>query len=179
MTTPLPVTRSAMLISLALFAIACAKDKDSAVPADVQQAVASAPATPAAPSAATVDVCAMLTKADVEAVIGALSKEPKAATPTGSLLGQCEYTSMDLKAKPMKVTIAMVSAHPAGEFDGTMKMMAKRSPLTPVSGLGSKAFDTQSGLMILPAGKPYFLSVVIADKNGKEMSLKLARKLKM
>ena len=140
-------------------------------PETVREAVRNAPATPAAPSAATVDVCALLAESDAVAVLGALSKAPLANAPQGSLLGECEYAGAKGSGS--------VSAHPADELEGTIEYMGKKKPVQKLSGLGQVAYATDYGVMVQPAGKPYFLSVFIVGDNGPALTEALARKLRL
>lgn len=143
-------------------------------PAAVQEAVKSAPTAPLPLTAASVDTCALIARADVEAVVGPLAQDPKADTPAGSLLGQCSYYGADASL--------ILSARPAREFDGTVKYAGEKAAVQPVAGLGEKASQTQYGLMIQPAGKAYFLTVVVMRPGGAldgALSVDIARKLKL
>jgi hypothetical protein len=151
---------------------ACAKKDSDNIPAAAREAAASAPAPPLPPSATSVDVCAMLSRADVESVIGKLTEEPKASAAQGSLLGECTYTSVDVKAIPIKVALVSVSARPAGEFEGSVQAFGKSRPMTPVPGLRAKAFGGSGTILFQPVGKPYFIMVT-----GTK-SLEVAKKLK-
>jgi hypothetical protein len=150
--------------------VACAKKDSDNIPAAAREAAASAPPLP--PSATSVDVCAMLSRADVESVIGKLTEEPKASAAQGSLLGECTYTSVDVKAIPIKVALVSVSARPAGEFEGSVQAFGKSRPMTPVPGLRAKAFEGSGTILFQPVGKPYFIMVT-----GTK-SLEVAKKLK-
>ena len=144
------------------------------VPAEVRQAVQAAPAQPAPPSAKTVDTCAMLSKADAESVIGALTADPQVGPARGSLLGQCTYPA----GRGDSITI---SAHPADEFDGTVGYSSKSNSAQPVADLGGKAFQTPYGLMIQPAGKPYFIAVLVMKSLNIDSAagVAVAKKLKL
>lgn len=143
-------------------------------PAAAQEAVKAAPAAPMPLNAASVDTCALIARADVEAVVGPLAQDPKADQPQGSLLGGCDFMTADY-------TSVSVSARPAREFDATVKYAGEKAALQPVAGLGEKAFQTRYGLMIQPAGKPYFLTVVVLSGGAMNaaLSLDIARKLKL
>jgi hypothetical protein len=113
-----------------------------------------APAQTPPPAARTVDACALLSRADAESVIGPLSAAPAAKPPQGSLLGECKYSGSGTDS-------ITVTAHPADEFDGTIRYPLKKKQAQAVPGLGEKAFQTPYGLMIQPAGKPYFVVVLV------------------
>lgn len=123
----------------------------SAAGAQVPQPVQAVPA-PAA--ARTVDTCAMLSKADAESVIGPLTADPEAKPPRGSLLGECTYAGSGADS-------INLAAHPADEFDGTVGYSVKKGEAHAVAGIGDKAFQTPYGLMIQPAGKSYFVVVLV------------------
>jgi hypothetical protein len=168
-----------MLCGAALVAACGNKSPEQAAPlaqapAEVQQAMQTAPAQPLPPPPVTVDACAMLSKADAESVIGALSAEPQAKPPQGSLLGECNYAGSEADS-------INVSVHPADEFESTIRYSAKKGEAQPVEGLGEKAFQTPYGLMIQPAGKSYFVVVIVvkgAAING-DAALAAGKKLKL
>ncbi len=144
-------------------------------PAEVQQAIQEAPATPPPPASRDVDVCALLSKEEAEAVVGKLSTDPTAKPSQGSLLGECDYMAAS-------GTFLMVSARPATEFDATVKYTAKRGATEEIPGLGQKAYLTEAGVMVQPAGKPYFVVVFAAGGQpgtGKKTSVDIAKKLKL
>ena len=151
------------------------KSAAAQAPAEVQQAIQAAPATPPPPTAKTVDACALLSKADAESVIGPLSAEPEAKPPQGSLLGECKYAGAGTDSID-------VTAHPADEFDGTVGYSEKhKADVQPVAGLGEKAFQTPYGLMVQPAGKNYFVVVLVMKGMGFNHDLEQAagKKLKL
>jgi hypothetical protein len=159
--------------------VACGRDTNQPAPAAPAQPAAPPVATPTPPpampvAAEPVDVCAMVSREDAEAVLGKLMKEPETQAAQGSMLGGCNYMSES-------GTFMMVSARPAGEFDGTVKYTEKKGPYTEVPGLGEKAYDTTAGVMVQPAGKPYFVVVFAAGGSGAQGSkaLELAKKLKL
>lgn len=173
--------RSISLVSSALACVigitACGRSSDNPaasspaqVPQDVREAVRNAP--PVSPPAATsVEVCALLEVSDAVAILGALSKPPEAKPARGSLLGECEYAGAKGSGS--------VSAHPADELEGTIEYMGKSKPVQTIPGLGAAAYVTDYGVMVQPAGKPYFLSVFMVGDSGPAMTEALARKLKL
>lgn len=149
-------------------------------PADAQPTDAKATdaqpatATPPAVSGEPVDTCAMLSKADAEAMLGTLSAEPTADTPQGSLLGGCKYFG--------KKAYAAISARPASEYEDTVKFSTdEKQPGKQVAGLGTAASTTKYGLMIKLEGKPYFLTVSAGSmgKTDDALAETVARKLKL
>lgn len=145
---------------------------EAAVAAGVpEQALAATP--PAGVNGEPVDVCALLDSADALAVAGKLYKEPSAQPAQGSLLGQCDY--MGDKA------MLMVSARPSAEYRGTVDYAAKKGGAKPMEGLGSAAEMTPMGLMIQPAGKPYFIVVytMAGGKFDEAAALAIGRKIKL
>ena len=159
------IKRSALL---AVFLIAACGQQQGPAPAE---ALAAAP--PAGVSGAAVDVCALLDSADALPAVGKLYKPPEARPAQGSLLGQCEYFGDKL--------VLMVSARPAAEYRGTVDYAAKKGGSKPMAGLGSAADMTPMGLMIQPAGQPYFIVVytMAGGKFDEATALDIGRKLKL
>jgi hypothetical protein len=165
-------TPALLCCAAAVLLCACGKSSSPTEPAPSQvqsQAKAAAVAAgvpaealngqpPAGVSGAVVDACAMLDRAAAAALVGALVKEPEADTPRGSLLGGCKYQGAQ--------ALLTLSAHPAGEYQGTLDYTGKNGSAKPVAGLGAQAAMTPYGLMIQPAAKPYFV-VVYVMKNFK------------
>lgn len=141
------------------------------VPEEAHEALAAAP--PAGVNGKPVDVCALIDSADAIAVAGKLYKEPTAQPAQGSLLGQCDY--MGDKA------MLMVSARPSAEYKGTVDYAAKKGGAKAMEGLGSAADMTPMGLMIQPAGKPYFIMVytMAGGQFDEAAALAIGRKLKL
>lgn len=163
------------VLSTCVFFSACGKQDAAAVPAQtpdaVKQAIATAPTSPQPPAAGAVDVCALLAESDAIAVLGKLSKPPQAQAARGSLLGECEYFG--------DKGSGTVTAHPADELAGTVEYMGKSKPVRTLPALGAAAYATDYGVMVQPAGKPYFLSVFIVGDDGPALTEALARKLKL
>jgi hypothetical protein len=101
----------------------------------------------AAASTEAVDVCAILTKQQVEEATKAkVTGEPMKDAATGSYLGGCKWMTD-------KGTVS-VSARPIAEYDATA------AGGTDVPGVGAAAKMTKSGMMMKLEGKPYFLHVM-------------------
>ncbi len=111
-----------------------------------------------------VDVCAILTKDQVEKATGAkVVGEPTKDAPQGSLLGGCMWTT-DKGA-------VSVSARPASEYDATA------ASGTDVPGVGAGAKMTKSGLLMKLEGKPYFLHVM--TMNGTKIDPEKTKEVAM
>jgi Protein of unknown function (DUF3558) len=99
-----------------------------------------------------VDTCALLTKDQIKAVIGADAADPKKyMEPAGSLLGECSWMAGNY--------MIQVHARPAGEFEGSVETMKTKKD---IAGVGEKAVLTEAGMLVKIAGKPYFLQVLAA-----------------
>lgn len=144
----------------------------AAIAAGVPAEALTAP-PPTGVNGAEVDVCALLDPADAMAAAGTLYKPAEARPAQGSLLGQCEYFGNKL--------MLMLSARPAAEYNGTLSFAAEKGGSQSVGGLGSKADMTPMGLMIQPAGKPYFILVytMAGGKFKEAAALEIGRKLKL
>jgi hypothetical protein len=144
--------------------VGCGKKTEGSEPASdkTTQTKPADPATPppsAAPSTAAVDTCAFVAKEDVEKLLGGkLMADPDKQEATGSMLGGCSWMSD-------KGEIATVSARPAGEFDGTVGMDKDAKDL---AGVGEKAKMTKYGALVQPAGKPYFMQVMVMANGGND-----------
>lgn len=146
--------------------VACGKKKEGdsssakteTKPAETETAKPADPATPppSAPSAngEPVDACAFASKDDVEKLLGGkLMADPEKQAAAGSMLGGCTWMSD-------KGVIGTVSARPAGEYDSTAGMDKDAKDL---AGVGDKAKMTKYGALVQPAGKPYFMQVMVMD----------------
>ena len=137
------------------------------VPSEVAAAAQQAPSG-AALNGEPVEVCSMLSKADVESLIGATMGDPTADKPTQSLLGGCMWLG--------KGGALSISARPAREYKDTVEAYRRKDP-TPVDGLSGEAVVSSLGLFWQPAGKPYFLHIlsgqdqVIPVNAAKKMAL--------
>ena len=145
-------------VAVAFALIGCGGKKDDKPAGGDKPASGDTPGstTPSAtppPATEAIDVCGFAPKADVEAAIGKLDKDPEPAKRQGSLLGQCTYSAGDVTA--------MVMARPAREYDGTVKYS---KPTTAISGLGEEATHTEkAGVHVKLAGKSYFLVAFVID----------------
>lgn len=174
--------------SLALFCVpvlllvGCKKEESGQAPAMTQEAKetmkaaeAARPATPPAPTAGPVDVCALLSRADAEAVMGPLADEPTRDQAQGSMLGGCNFAS------PQGAS-ASISARPAREYQGTVDYATRREPGTTVEGVGTEAiFIPKTGMFVRFADQPYFVHILASKTPGtwdKDLSVELAKKLK-
>lgn len=159
----------------ALLSIAC---DNTPAPAPTPTTVAApAPpttATPAPPVAAptahaAVDVCALVTQAEVKEVLGGVDVDAGEPQPAaGSFLGGCNF--MVLKAGKM----VSVSARPATEWSATV---ATYKDLAPVAGVGQAAHHSgKIGMLVQPASTPYFLHLLVVPGNDQGTLSKLALK---
>ncbi len=144
----------AVFIAAALAACGGKKD-DKPAPSGgtaTGSATTSAP-TPPPPSQDAIDVCSFASRADVEGVLGKLSSDPEPAKRTGSLLGQCTYST--------ETGVATVMARPAREYEDTVEY---GKPTTAIAGLGESATHTEkAGVHVKLAGKSYFLVAFVVD----------------
>lgn len=107
---------------------------------------------PSAPAAASaVDPCEFVTTDQIKTLLGADPEPAEKNAATGSMLGGCNWRDKDFK------TMLSVQARPAGELEATAKYAKNQKE---IPGLGEKAYMTDAGIMVQPAGKPYFLHVM-------------------
>lgn len=160
--------------------VACGKPADPAPAQLPTAAVAAAPAeavnAPPPPSALAgepVDTCAMLDAATATQSLGALITPPQAQEAQGSLLGGCNY----MGDKGM----LMLTARPDAEYRATVDFASKKGGARAVEGLAGEATVTLAGLMLQPAGKPYFLVIypLINGKFDEALAVRLAGGLKI
>ena len=90
-----------------------------------------------------VDVCALITAADISEALGSEFGEGEPQPSQGSLLGQCDFSAADVTTA--EVVLVSISARPAGEYDATVA--ASGNP-TPVDGFSGDANQTDAGLML-------------------------------
>ena len=151
------VLLSALLICSA---VACKKKEEPAktesAPASTQAAAPAGATEPAAPAKEALDICAKISKEDIEASVGKLTGEPTPTPAQGSLLGQCDWMT--------DAGMASVSARPANEYDATASAYSKEAK--EVAGIGEKAVATKYGYLIKRAG-PYMLPVMVMTGKGE------------
>lgn len=161
-----------LLTLLAVAGVVAACDKPQTA-AEATPPAAAAPATAASPRGEAVDTCALLEAEAAAQAIGALATPPEAQTPQGSLLGGCNYMGAG--------GIVMLTARPADEYAATVDYAASRGAAKAIDDLPGIASLTSAGLMLQPAGKPYFLVVypLIGGAFDESAALQLARALKL
>ena len=152
-----------VLLALLVTVAACGKKKEGDAsstkttetkPADTEAAKPADPTTPppSAPAAgAAVDTCELVSKDQVKTILGADPEEPEKSAATGSMLGGCSWKAADFKL------MLTAQARPATEFQATADYAKEKKE---VAGVGEKAYWTESGMFVQPAGKPYFLHVM-------------------
>jgi hypothetical protein len=134
------------------------KPADTAAPGE-KPADPTTPPPSAPAAAAAVDTCAFVSKDDVEKVLGSkLMADPDKQAATGSMLGGCSWMTD-------KGVIGTVSARPAAEYDGTVGMDKDAKDL---AGVGERAKMTKYGALVQPAGKPYFMQVMVMANGGND-----------
>lgn len=149
--------KSLLLSALLICSVAACKKKDEAAKAETPSAkTESAPAESAAPAAPAargeaVDICAKISKEDIESSVGTLTGDPMPTPAQGSLLGMCNWMT--------DAGMASVSARPVNEYDATVSAYAEGS--SEVAGIGEKTVATKVGHLIKPAGKPFMLQVMV------------------
>jgi len=163
-------TVMAVVFTCSLFACKGKEDKGSqpatSAPSGAPGSGAPGSAAPAAPATPQVgiNVCGFATKEQVEGAIGKLTADPKPQPTQGSLLAGCEYT--------FEGGTAMVTIHPANEFDVTVKVS---DDATEVPNLGEKTLASKkTGLYVKVGGKRYFFHIVAAGANGLDNDKALA-----
>ena len=153
--------RIGIMVVLAGMLVAC-KGKDeasqSAAPSATEPTGAPAATAPTPAPAGGIDVCSLVTKEQVESVLGPLTADPAPQAAQGSLLGGCDYA--------FEGGMASVSARPAREFDGTVKASGEATEL---AGVGERAFTTsKAGVLAQPAGTSYFLHIFAMSGTGMD-----------
>jgi hypothetical protein len=108
-----------------------------------------------------VDVCALFTDADFEAVLGEPPASPGAPdTPQGSLLGGCTYVTA-------QGTVVAVTARPTDEYEATVASY----DAAPVAGTPFEAAFAESvGMFARFDGEPWFLHILAAGRNDPATS---------
>jgi hypothetical protein len=103
---------------------------------------------------------------------GALVAAPESQAAQGSLLGGCNYMGEN--------GILMLSARPASEYTATVAYAERNGGARTLEGLPGAASLTSVGLMLQPAGRPYFLVVypLVSGKFDEGVAQQLARNLK-
>lgn len=89
-------------------------------------------------------------------------------TAGGSLLGGCNFMVLS------QGKIVSVSARPTTEWSATV---AVYKDLAPVAGVGQAAHHSSKiGMLVQPAGTPYFLHVLVSPGNDQATLAKIALK---
>lgn len=150
--------RIGIMVVLAGMLVACKGKDENKTSAAPSPTTAPAADTPTPAPASGIDVCSLVTREQVEGVLGPLTADPAPQAPQGSLLGGCDYA--------FEGGMASVSARPAREFDGTVKASGEATEL---AGVGEKAFTTsKAGVLAQPAGTSYFLHVFAMSGTGMD-----------
>lgn len=102
------------------------------------------------------DVCSWYTTDDAAAVLGKPVPKAVAGKAQGSLLGKCDFSTGEGSA-------ISISARPADEYQGSVDAVDG----TKVANLGSGAAFSDSGLLVQPAGKDYFIQIIAMPEPGK------------
>jgi len=179
-----PMSKSFVLLFVSVIVLGACGREASAPAADpsaseetqgvLQAAQEAQKAAPRPTTAEPVDVCAMLSKEDVEAEVGPLASDPSVDSAAGSFLGGCTFVTANGAA-------INVSARPAHEYEGTVEYATRRGPAEKVADVGTEAVFTKVGLFVKYDDAPYFIQVLAAKTPGvwdKELSAELAKKLK-
>lgn len=160
--------------SLGLLLGAC-EDKPSVNAPAATAPVAVATKAPAPPAAKVpVDGCELLPLAEVAAIIGPISASG-VKKGEGPMNANCAYVTDD---KSGRLTATVM---PSDYLRSSLEQLDQQGkPAKPLSGVGEKAFETIWGVMIQPAGKPYYLVLHVSKegKDGKALGVELAKKLK-
>ena len=101
-----------------------------------------------------VDVCSLIAPADISDALGTEFDIGTAGTPAGSLLGQCDFSAVDIANA--EVSLVSISARPASEYDATVQASGNATPL---DGFSVDANQTDAGVML---EYPDFMIVVLA-----------------
>jgi hypothetical protein len=125
--------------------------------------------------AGPVDLCTLLGKADIDAVLGGPAGKAMPMPSEDPLRDECMYVRADQKM------MLDIGTRPASEFDSIPQRQPKDKPAVAVAGLGQKAFQTPDALLVQPAGKPYFLMLAVTGEQGLDVGKTrlLASKLKL
>jgi hypothetical protein len=138
----------------------------------VPAVVAAAPPSPAGVNGQPVEACTLLDAEVAAQSLGALVAAPESQAAQGSLLGGCNYMGEN--------GILMLSARPASEYTATVAYAERNGGARTLEGLPGAASLTSVGLMLQPAGRPYFLVVypLVSGKFDEGVAQQLARNLK-
>lgn len=170
-TRSLPLRATVLALAL-LFASACSDSDEQAQSADTAADDESSGGTdgntpPAADGGAVdgsgaVDACARFSPDDFESVMGVAPGEPESSGPTGSLLGQCSYTTEDFKGT------VDISLRRADEYDASVETY----DTTPVDvpGAAAAAIDPDVGLFVQVDGEEWFLHIIAVPDALTDMS---------
>ena len=109
-------------------------------------------------NAEPVDVCSLITAADISEALDTEFAEGTAGTPSGSLLGQCDFSPVDVTTAD--VVLVSISARPAAEYDATVEASGNATSL---DGFSVDANQTDAGVMLR---YPDFMIVVLAAGGG-------------
>ena len=155
------VTRNVLIASLLLSLIACSQDQNRSSNPPPQSATATT--TPAKPQESSLpDPCALLTKAEAEAVLGEPVRDPEPGGIGGNRI--CDYKTVTVHGGilPYSVHIAIIG-EPQNVWDAGKKLNAKQ--LRPVAGIGDDAYFLLEDLDVLT--KQRFVSINVMKSIDK------------
>jgi hypothetical protein len=101
-----------------------------------------------------VDVCSLIAPVDISEALGTEFDIGTAGQPQGALLGQCDFSPVDITTA--EVSLVSISARPANEYEGTVEVSGNATPL---DGFSVDANQTDAGVML---NYPDFMIVVLA-----------------
>lgn len=118
------------------------------------------------------NVCKLVTRSEVESLIGRLHEE-RQGKPYARLLGQCDFDG-----ERGRLTIMV---RPIDEFEETLAFARKDGRVVRMEGVPGHAYHTRYGMMLQPPGRTYFVQVMAHDRrmaDTDEVALNIARRLR-
>ena len=126
----------------------------------------------------TVDACALLTAADIEAATGLVAK-PGLPGPQGGIFASgCEWELVDEDAMvPPTISLGVMTTGGKDYYERYFADMNENAGYKPIDGLGDVAVDADFGAVHVVSGDAFFQVQYISGSFGGDYSTALATEL--
>ena len=126
----------------------------------------------------TVDACALLTAADIEAATGLKAKASTPGPQGGIFASGCEWELIDEDAMvPPTISLGVMATGGKDYYDRYFADMNDNAGYPPIEGLGDVAVDADFGTVHVVSGDAFFQVQYISGSFGGDDSTALATEL--
>lgn len=136
------------------------------------------PTTQAPGGGETVDACALLSAADIDAVTGLAASSTTPGPQAGIFPSGCEWALVDEDAiVPPSISLGVMTSGGKAYYDRYFAPFEEEAGYEPIEGLGDVAVDADFGAVHVVAGDAFFQVQYIGGSFGGDDSTALATEL--